>query len=351
MRLEQNKLFVSEEDKRYHTFRIPALAITQYGTILAFAEGRRNGSGDAGEIDIVLKRSFDNGENWEPIQRVVTELGMTCGNPCPVVDHNTGTIWLPFCKNPADSGEELITQGKAARTVWMTSSTDGGLTWARPYEITDSVKNPDWTWYATGPGHGIQLRSGRLLVPCNHRVGKHFDRERDLDSSHVIYSDDHGKTWQIGGSVENGTNECAVTELRDGSVYISCRNYAGKQRRAVAWSHDGGNSFTDFRWEDRLIDPVCQASLIRVTHQTGENRSPVLFTNPANTERQKLTVRASYDECQSWPIAKTLFKGEAAYSDMAVTPDGAIHCLYECGKEGPYEMLRMATFDLEWVEI
>ena len=348
MELDQIDLYTAGQ-AGYHTFRIPALAVTTQGTLLAFAEGRKQGRGDAGEIDLVLKRSVDNGATWQPMQLVVSEPAMTCGNPCPVVDRDTGVIWLPFCKNLADGDENLITQGKAPRTVWITHSRDDGVTWAAPTEITSAVKDPTWTWYATGPTHGIQLQSGRLLIPCDHIVGKYFDRKRDPHHSHVIYSDDHGASWQIGGIVDDGTNECAVEELIDGSVYINCRNYVGEKRRAVAWSTDQGNSFPQFRWDDTLVEPICQASLVRVSNERRHDRNRILFANPASTAREKLTVRLSYDECQSWPVARLLHAGPAAYSDLAVTADGTIHCLYECGVEHPYEVLRLARFDLTWL--
>ncbi len=348
MPLTQTTLFQSGSAS-YHTFRIPALVVTNNGTLLAFAEGRKAGRGDAGEIDLVLKRSFDNGITWQPLQIVVTEPAMTCGNPCPVVDRDTGTIWLPFCKNLADGNEDLITQGKAPRTVWITHSTDDGATWAEPEEITAAVKDPSWTWYATGPTHGIQLQSGRLLIPCDHIVGKYFDRKRDPHHSHVIYSDDHGATWQIGGIVDAGTNECAVVELVDGGVYINCRNYVGEKRRRVAWSHDQGDSFTGFRWDDVLVEPICQASLVRLSDERTGDRNRVLFANPASTNRERMTVRLSEDECQRWPVAKVLHEGPAAYSDLAVAPDGTICCLYERGDEHPYETLTLARFDLAWL--
>ncbi|MBV7335702.1 glycoside hydrolase [Chloroflexi bacterium TSY] len=348
MKLEQRNLFTSGQDT-YHTFRIPAMTVSVHGTLFAFAEGRKHGRGDAGEIDLVLKRSFDNGATWQPMQLVVTESGMTCGNPCPVVDRDTGTIWLPFCKNLADGDENLITQGKAPRTVWVTHSTDDGVTWTEPTEITDDVKDPSWTWYATGPTHGIQLQNGRLVIPCDHMVGKYFDRQRDPYHSHIIYSDDHGISWQIGGIVDDGTNECAVVELVDGSVYINCRNYVGGKWRAVAWSHDQGKSFSQFRWDETLLEPICQASLVRLTDEQRHDRNRILFANPASTAREKMTVRLSYDECQSWPVAKVLYEGPSAYSDLAVTSDGMLHCLYECGEEHSYAQLRLAQFDLAWL--
>lgn len=338
----QETLFSSGEGG-YHTYRIPALAVSPQGTLLAFAEGRKHGRGDAGEIDLIVKRSFDNGKSWSATQIIVTEAGMTCGNPCPVIDRKTGTIWLPFCKNLADGGETLITQGKAARTVWVTHSIDDGQTWAEPLEITETVKKPEWTWYATGPCHGIQLANGRLVIPCDHMVGVYFDRSRDPYHSHVIYSDDHGTTWQIGGIVDVGTNECALAELADGSLYINCRNYVGGKRRAVARSQDQGLSFEQFEWDETLVEPICQASLERLPN------GQLLFANPASTARERLTVRLSRDGGHSWPIARILHLGPAAYSDLAVLPDGTICCLYEQGNSHPYETLTWARFNLPWL--
>lgn len=340
--VEQRPIFVSGQGG-YHTYRIPALAVTTAGTLLAFCEGRRHGAGDAGEIDLLLRRSLDGGERWTEMQVVVTEAGMTCGNPCPVVDEETGVIWLPFCKNAADGGETLIVQGQARRTVWLTHSDDDGVTWADPVEITGTVKRPAWTWYATGPGHGIQLQGGRLLVPCDHIVGVHLDRGRDPYHSHVIYSDDHGASWRIGGIVAQGTNECAVAELSDGSVYINCRNYAGRKRRAVARSYDRGASFAQFTWDETLIEPVCQAGLDCL--QDGR----LLFANPAAATRARMTVRLSPDGGRTWPVARLLHPGPSAYSDLAVLDSGAVCCLYERGDQGPYETLMLARFNIPWL--
>ncbi|MBI1298460.1 exo-alpha-sialidase [bacterium] len=341
--LIQRPLFSSGEDG-YHTYRIPALAVSTQGTVLAFCEGRKHGRGDAGEIDLLLKRSHDGGRSWGETQVVVTEPGMTCGNPCPVVDATTGVIWLPFCKNLADGDEDQIVLGKAPRTVWVTRSDDDGASWAEPVEITAAVKRLEWTWYATGPCHGIQLRSGRLLIPCDHMVGVYFDRKRDPYHSHVIYSDDHGATWQIGGIINEGTNECAVAETVDGGVYINCRNYRGEKRRAVAWSHDDGDSFGDFTYDDTLVEPICQAALVNLPDEKA-----ILFANPASVTRQQMTVRLSRDDGRSWPVAKVLHSGPAAYSDLAVTGAGEILCLYERGDNHPYEMLMLARFELSWL--
>lgn len=345
--IEQADLFASGEDG-YHTYRIPALARTGRGTLLAFCEGRKNGRGDAGTIDIVLKRSCDGGRTWSDMQVVIADEDMTCGNPCPVIDASTGAIWLPFCKNPGDGGESLIVQGKAPRTVWITKSMDDGLTWDTPADITSSVKDPSWTWYATGPGHGIQLSDERLVVPCDHIVGVEFHRH-DPYHSHVICSDDHGASWGVGGIVGEGTNECAIVETADGSLYLNCRNYRGDRRRARAWSHDRGSTFSEREWDDALVEPVCQASLVRFTEAPEYDRNRVLFSNPASRERERLTVRLSYDECRTWPVSRELHAGPSAYSDLAIAADMTICCLYERGQRHPYERLTLARFNVEWL--
>ena len=153
---EFQDLFVSGREG-YHTFRIPALAVTTAGTVLAFAEGRRNGSADTGDIDLALRRSTDDGLSFGELQVVVEGGGDVAGNPAPVVDRDSGRIWLPFCRNDGEGPEDLIHAGKAPRTVWVTCSEDDGATWAAPREITADVKDPAWTWYTTGPCHAIQL--------------------------------------------------------------------------------------------------------------------------------------------------------------------------------------------------
>ena len=348
MLFQQTDLFISGEDG-YHTYRIPALIVSKKGTILAFCEGRKYGRGDAGKIDLVLKRSFDGGKTWGDMQLITSDGDMTCGNPCPVVDQSNGTIWLPFCKNLGEGHEGLIVEGKAPRTVWITKSTDDGATWAEPKEITQDVKDPSWTWYATGPCHGIQLKNGRLVIPCDHMVGTYFDRQKDPYHSHVIYSDDHGASWRIGGIMDDGTNECAVVQTVDGALYINCRNYKGAKRRAYAWSQDNGDTFSKFGWEDTLIEPICQASLVRFTDEERHDKNRVLFSNPASTEREKLTVRVSYDECKTWPVSKMLYEGPSAYSDLTIAPDMTICCLYERGAEHPYEKLTFAQCNIEWL--
>src|SRR5688572_31481256 len=175
----------------YFCYRIPSLIVSPKGTLLAFCEGRKTSTSDDGDNDLVLRRSADGGRTWEPLQLVHEEGGdavITVGNPCAVVDRDTGTVWLSMNRK---NGRVLIT-----------SSDDDGKTWAPPRDITNVASKEGWGWYALGPGCGIQLKhgkhKGRLVFPANHRTT--VDRSGP-SSSHVIYSDDHGKTWKIGGIV------------------------------------------------------------------------------------------------------------------------------------------------------
>jgi sialidase-1 len=347
----QTNVFVSGQDG-YHTYRIPALLVTPRGTLLAFAEGRKGGSGDAGNIDMVLKRSPDGGKTWQAMQTVWDDTGNTCGNPCPVVERESGTIRLLMTWNRGDDPEsQIIAQkSKDTRRVFVASSTDDGATWSKPREITTDAKKPDWTWYATGPGAGIQMENGphkgRLVIPCDH-----IEAATKRYYSHVIYSDDRGQTWKLGGSTPNDkVNECEVVELAGGRLMLNMRNYDRAQRaRQVAVSADGGETWTDQRHAPELIEPICQATIRRYSW-AGENRkSVILFANPASTKRERMTVRASYDDGQTWPAARVVNAGPSAYSCLATLPDGKIGLLYESGAKNPYENIVFANFRLEWL--
>jgi sialidase-1 len=332
--LRQTDLFISGRDG-YKAYRIPALVVSGKGTILAICEARKNSFSDSGDIDLVIKRSFDNGETWTDMQMIWDDGDNTVGNPCPIVDRQTGTIWLPFCRNN--------------ERVFVTKSTDDGATWSPPAEITQSVSRPDWTWYATGPGHGIQLSSGRLLVPCDHKIKNATKENPQWYFSHVIYSDDRGSTWNLGGTTEGKTNECLALETQDGSVYLNIRSYGDKNCRAYARSSDGGITWSKVELDESLIAPKCQASIARFTDSKHHGKNRVLFSSPAGTQRENLTIRLSYDECRTWAFSRTLNPGKSAYSELAVTADMTICCFYERGVKDTYERITFARFSLEWL--
>ncbi|HNY28814.1 MAG TPA: sialidase family protein [Candidatus Sumerlaeota bacterium] len=332
----------------YHTYRIPSLIETQQGALLAFCEGRKGSSSDAGDIDLLLRRSNDGGATWSPVQTVWDDGPNTCGNPCPVVDRETGTVWLLLTWNAGPQREDQIQPGfgEDSRRVFVTRSSDDGATWDKPVEITRAVKRPDWTWYATGPGNGIQLRGGRLVIPCDHKVRV---EGTERDHSHVLYSDDHGKNWQVGGIAWEKTNESAVAELKDGTLLLNMRNNHGKSRRSVAKSADGGLTWSPVAFDDALVEPVCEASLV-TTRRWNEADDELLFSNPADTQRVRLTVRLSRDGGRTWPMSRSLHEGPAAYSSLCPLGGGEAGILYERGDKTPYERITFARFGLDWLE-
>jgi sialidase-1 len=319
------------------------LLVTAKGSVLAFCEGRKTGSGDHGDLDLLMKRSTDGGRTWSP-HRIAYEEGgdakITIGNPCPVVDATTGTIWLPFTRDN--------------KAVLITSSADDGHTWSNPRDISKTTMKPDWNWVATGPGIGIQLvrglHKGRLLTPSDHKrpaAGGGLEM-----NSHMMFSDDHGRSWQISAPIQTGGNECQVIERRDGTLLVNTRMQGDWQGwRGIATSSDGGATWTTIAQEKQLPCPKCQASLIRYDDQR------LLFSNPHPTPgtsdkpsgaRVRLTVRSSTDDGRTWPVARVLHQGPSAYSSLARLPDGTILCLYEGGDRKAYESLRLARFNLEW---
>jgi sialidase-1 len=349
-------LFISGTDG-YHTYRIPALLTTKRGTLLAFCEGRKAGSSDSGNIDLLLKRSSDGGRTWSNQQRLWDDKANTCGNPCPVVDQQTGTIWLLMTWNHGDDNEGAIKKNTSrdTRRVWVSRSDDDGLTWSKPTDITATTKRPEWRWYATGPGVGIQLQKGpwkgRMVIPCDHSVVSANDP--DGYNSHVIISDDHGKTWNIAGTITPKVNECQVVELADGTLMLNMRNYdRSKTTRAVATSTDGGITWSKVTHDPVLVEPICQASFLRYTLPPKHDRNRLLFSNPAHAQRgdrKDMTIRLSYDEGKTWPVSKLLYAGPAAYSCLTVLHDGNTACLYEAGKKHPYEKIVFASFTLDWL--
>lgn len=357
---EQQEVFVAGRDG-YHTYRIPALIVTTNKTLLAFCEGRKNSRSDTGDIDLLLKRSTDGGKTWGAQQVVWDDGPNTCGNPCPVVDEQTGTIWLLLTHNPGNTVEARIKQHEpgGTRTVWVSHSDDDGRTWSSPAEITASTKDPAWGWYATGPGVGIQIQHGphrgRLVIPCDHsfnRADGAGGKAGVENGSHVIFSDDHGRTWKLGGTARPQMNESQVVELADGkgTLLLNMRTTSDTNRRGHSLSRDGGQTWTAPEFQPQLVEPRCQASLLRYNWPEGQKPGRLLFSNPAGTGRTNLTVRLSLDDGKTWPVAKTLHEGHSAYSCLAVLPDGSIGCLYERGPANPYQQITFARFPLAWLQ-
>ena len=339
-------VFVGGQDG-YVCYRIPSLIATPKGTLLAFCEGRKFRGMDESPTDMVMKRSLDGGKTWLPMQIVVKAVPEAAMDPCPVIDRTTGDVilvydlWPEYIKGtwPKDY-KRKPGLGRDSVTAWVTTSSDEGATWSTPVDITAMAKKPAWSNFIHGPGVGIQMRSGRIVIPCCYQMGawRNF----------TIYSDDHGKTWHLSDNeVGPGVDESQVVERSDGTLVLNMRSSRRKGCRAVSTSKDGGKTWSELVDCPALPEPVCQGSILRYTWADQRGKSRMLFSNPGNTKaRDTGTIRLSYDEGATWPVAKTIQPGYFGYSCLAVLPDWTICCLFEnvgCRKA------TLVRFSLDWL--
>ena len=335
----------------YANCRIPGIAVSTKGTVLAWCEARHGKGGDWDPIEILLRRSTDGGRTWAAPEHLAGDGKQTFNNPVAIVDQDGGAIHFLYCV-------------EYARCFYMRSD-DDGKTFSDPVDITATFeqfrKDYPWNVIATGPCHGIQLKTGRLLVPVWLSTGGHKHHPSLVAT---IYSDDHGKTWQRGDIAVRNTpdvpnpNETVAVELADGRVMLNVRNESPRHRRVVVISPDGATGWSAPVFDDRLTEVICNASIVRVSTQPPSDRNRIAFLNPDNDadppttrpnhgvlwrQRKDLTLRLSYDEGRTWPVAKVLQAGPTDYSDLGVGADGTIYCLYGHGG------LTLARVTLDWL--
>lgn len=352
---EQMEFVFKNGTDNYACYRIPAMISAPNGDLLVYAEARKSGCNDFGDIDIVMKRSTDKGKTWSSLQIVVDNNSLKAGNPAPVVDaydprFPNGRIFLLY--NTATTSEGEARKGNGVREIWYITSNDNGITWSKPTNITTAVHRPlaptynaaynfpeDWRTNALTPGHALQLtrgkNRGRIFVAANHAVAANpGDQHVETNKAHCFYSDDHGDTWQLGATVEMpGGNESTAAELEDGTVLqnIRYKNPADKYR-VLAFSRSGGESWDTAYVCKELPDPVCEGSMISFDYK---GKYLVLFCNASSqTAREKLTIKVSKDNGRSWPVSFLVDSGEAAYSDILRTGTDTIGVLYEKGNAG-----------------
>lgn len=345
----------SKGDYGYDTFRIPAIVRAKDGSLIVFAEARKHGAGDTGDIDLVMRRSRDGGVTWGEMSVVWDDAGNVCGNPSPVVDRSSGRIILVGTWNDGRDKESTIRSRESisTRKVFVMFSDDDGENWSVPKDITTETKRPEWTWYATGPCHAVQLEvgphAGRIVVACDHGV---FEDGPKGTRCHVIYSDDLGETWSMSSEIPTG-NESTVAQLRNGDVMINMRNvFKDEHRKApyrwVAVSRDGGMTFGEPYMQQDLPEPICNASLIEYAPK-GRLTRKLLFSNPSDvSKRVNMTVKLSRDNGRTWTPVYQAPEKKAAYSDLCVLPDGSAVLLYECGDYTPYDQIRFTLLPREY---
>jgi sialidase-1 len=347
-------VFVSGTDG-FKSFRIPAIIKAPDGSLMAFCEGRLNGSGDFGNIKIVMKRSRDSGKTWGDIKTIATNDTLQTDNSAPVVDmtdpaYLKGRIFLFY--NTGNVSESKLRRGLGVREVWYKTSVDNGASWSAPVNITLQVHKPkqpnfnkaynfneDWRSFANTPGHAIQFVAGkykgRIYIAANHSAGEPQKKYAD-GRAFGYYTDDHGKTFKISEDVNMpGGNEVMAAELTGNKLMMNIRNQLGNvKQRIVSISNDGGKSWNTTRFDNHLPDPVCQGSILNIG---GKMKNVLAVCNDADTtNRDNLTLRISFDEGKSWKINKLIakapegYKGDySAYSDLVKLSGYTVGILYE----------------------
>ncbi|MFH8344448.1 exo-alpha-sialidase [Streptomyces sp. NPDC018045] len=365
---EQQVLFKAAQEHGYACFRIPAVVRSTSGTLLAFAEGRVRDCGDAGDIDLVLKRSTDGGRTWGPLQVVNEGGGDTHGNPAPVVDRGTGRILLAetYNKGRPDAGNCDV---PCDRTPHLQYSDDDGATWSAPRDLTAELRPAGWnSWYATGPVHGVQLargpHAGRLVFTVN--AESHADGRTTANHAALMLSDDGGDSWRVGavdsyptaadGTFRQKPSEMSLLERSDGSVYVNGREQdgTGLGHRTAAVSHDGGESFArPFRTLPDLYAPMVQGSVLRLPRRVPRGPGRTLFAAPADPDRRRtMTVRSSYDEGRTWEgvdRGARVTTDWSGYSDLVAVAPGLTGLLYEGGAADARDEIRFARFTDGWL--
>lgn len=339
--LSETDLFVAG-DRGVAIYRIPAMTVTNQGTVIALCDARAgNGDDLPNNIDLVVRKSFDSGHSWTAIETIVDYPGTEgAGDAALLTDRDTGTVWLFYVYGPEGIGWKTSQPGIDGPTLrlHLRYSKDDGATWSEARDLNQDVKDPAWNAVWSSPGRGFQDSTGRLWFPLSRSLDQQYTR--------LIYSDDHGATWEITPDVGANTNESMVIELADGRLMCNMRSGFEMNQRAIAYSSDRGLTWEGFHHDPNLIEPACQACIIRF----GGIEGPLLFSNPASEQRKQMTVRISRDEGASWPMSRVIHEGPTAYSCLVELPDGAIGLLYERGGMSPYEKITFARFPIAFLE-
>jgi sialidase-1 len=346
------------------TYRIPGLVTTNNGTLIAVYDNRYNNSKDLQEdIDIGMSRSTDGGQTWKPM-KVIMDMGEYggrlqrlngCGDPCILYDHKSNTLWVAaLWMSGANYDQALWWASKPGMKpeetgqFMLVKSTDDGLTWSQPINITGQIKDPGWQLLLQGPGRGITMKDGTLVFPAQFKADtgtKSLDGGQYTCHSTIVYSRNGGQNWQIGTGAKSNTTEAQVVEMGDGSLMLNMRDDRNRSDkgdtngRAVATTTDFGKTWNIHPSSNSALpESNCMASLISTDVMiNGQKKQVLFFSNPdSKTDRSHMTVKASLDGGLTWPEACHLELNSSmgyGYSCMTMVDEYTVGILYEGSKE------------------
>ncbi|WP_316813269.1 sialidase family protein [Pedobacter heparinus] len=324
-------------DENVHTYRIPGMVTTDKGTLISVYDIRYDNDRDLpGNIDVGMSRSTDGGKTWDAMRNIMDMGGPAdnsgSGDPSILFDPVTKTIWVSALwskgnRSIAGSGPGLSPEETGQFLV--SSSKDDGLTWTKPYSITNQVKNPEWRLFFPGPGNGIAMTDGKIVFPAQY-----WDAAK-MPHSTLIYSDDHGKSWRGAVGAKSNTTEAQLVETTPGTLMLNMRDNRGKFR-SVATTKDMGQSWMEHVTSySALADPVCMASLIKANVKFKGVSKDVLFFSNLNIStppRAHTTIKASLDLGETWQPLNLLYLDERksyGYSALTKIDDQTLGLLYE----------------------
>ena len=345
---------------KYHDFdgfgvHLPGLIVTTQGTAIAVCQKRHGSMGGGGnQVDILMSRSEEDGATWQRQKVIFEEEGAYTYLGPIFEDCTTGAVFVAFWKMPADILDDLgyfSEYAKGGGGFYLLKSTDQGRSWLEPLYVSPKPNADGWVGWPNNCVHGIQLtfgsRKGRLVIPAFLYKEGESGQVPGVRGG-LLYSDDGGQNWRAGGVLPEGSDEVSLVENTAGGIYVSYRkNTLATGKRHFARSVDSGETFSEHGQHEEVPDANLHAGLIRYCGGEGGNEGLLLFSNPSPAK--DMTVRISRDEGRSWGFARRVEQGLSRYSDLAVTPDGTILCLYTNGVVRDREKISVARFNLEWL--
>ena len=327
--------------------------MTTKGAVVATCQHRIGSVSDSGhDIAILQSRSLDGGRTWSTQRQILYEKGVTFWQGALVEDRKSSTLLLPYLRFPATQSWQsfYVEHGRKGGGFWIIRSSDDGKTWSKPSWVKVETNQSGWTGFPCNAVHGIQLsagpHAGRLVIPA--RLFKEGEPGYLPGiRGGVLYSDDGGKNWTVGAEMPPGSDESVIAETSGGGVYANFRyNKWFKNKRGFGFSVDGGATFRDFGKHEDLFTPRCHAGLVRVPDWDDQGDA-LLFSHPGYPKagRRNLAVYVSRDEGKSWKYARSVYPGPSAYSDLIVTAEGQVLCLFENGRSNAYERISVVRFD------